>query len=1269
MTAGESAGTPRDDVTAIVARLREALDAQRFPLGVRTAARAWLLPLGRTADYGVLRTQLESVSDELGALLSIVRQAESELDRVEGERAEETRFGEVWWQQRQRTMQSAATAEDRAAAWRRVFVEALVAERYDVCRMLASPELSIVPGDTVLVGDAQVGAAALARRRLGAAAPMLRAILDGARPGTLPGPQRTALECLLTRALLGCRPDRQEALYRLRNAAAALAPDAGAERALLAAARGECALADGDLLEAKTAFESAVVAAPDEPAGYVGLGLVEEREQAWFRAKDYYDRAAAKAPEGYVFGRLFAPAPGNLYWRVARRLRRLRRPAEALAAVEEALERGLSEEDPFGPSRALADRAHLLVMVGRRDAAAASFYEAGSRYQRSGDEETAREHLEQACQLGPDVPAHHWALSESLRSLAYKVEGDARRSLLGQALRRWREGERSGQPDAGQSWAYVTLALTTSALAEDGPDRRDADWAAAATIQRALLLDDTYSRGWAFLGMQHNAVGTARTALAACDRALALDPYDELAATQRVVALVAVGRIGEAREALDGPGGGLDPAWVRYEQAYVSLVAGDPGAALKALEATPTEDESAHRWLRAACLLHAGRDAEFVQDMRWLWEHRDEAVDSAGPDSRVAWAAYALGDYDTAEALCREQLGSPPDPSVVCDLGTILLARGDEARDDLRTGAGLLDDGVAAFTKVDDLILLVDAFLPELDRRAAGTAHAAFVRRTVARVTASARRRRAELADGAYTAVDELAAVLEGAGDGSAVRRAARGALGLLAGAAGRWEEAAQQFRALADAGEADGHLGLLNAVRGGRSAADEDAGAGRTERAGTAYAGLLAELDAATPGPADDRRRRESVRAGLLYRAGLCAAALGDGAAAGDLLVRAASLDVDPDEGLDMPAVARIFVLDVASYWRQVDALSAARDVAGLRPEARGRLGTLLASTTLDRVYGTRRSDADSTATFPLTNPIVVELGAGLVGPDTSERWVLFQTLLPGMRDRVERTTGIRPPGIKVRSGPGLAATDYRITFQDVPVRCGRVDAGPGPDDEQRGLTHVVEELESFVRANLARLFGPDDLMTWAPDDGLDDAARECLADRESRLVVHRTLRLLVREGVPLTRRAEILNAVAAAMPAAGGDVLRTLRSVRARLAPALPPARDDGHATLPADLEAALAAGLTAESGGVATGRTVDTILTWQLPWADAQALTTRLQDRQADGPVVVRDADLRPFVWRLLAAGPYGRAVLAEDEVRAARAAATARTAGNGGAYARA
>src|SRR5215467_5703724 len=134
----EAGGDELTDVEAVVTYLSSELADVGLGGAVAAAVRKLVQPLHKAADYGSLHKNLVELQRDLSTILATLEKADKKLDRLEKKRADAERFGPVWWRQRQRRISDQPSPEQRADQWVKVFAEALLAERFDVCTRLAS---------------------------------------------------------------------------------------------------------------------------------------------------------------------------------------------------------------------------------------------------------------------------------------------------------------------------------------------------------------------------------------------------------------------------------------------------------------------------------------------------------------------------------------------------------------------------------------------------------------------------------------------------------------------------------------------------------------------------------------------------------------------------------------------------------------------------------------------------------------------------------------------------------------------------------------------------------------------------------------------------------------------------------------------------------------------------------------------------------------------------------------------------------------------------
>jgi hypothetical protein len=304
--------------------------------------------------------------------------------------------------------------------------------------------------------------------------------------------------------------------------------------------------------------------------------------------------------------------------------------------------------------------------------------------------------------------------------------------------------------------------------------------------------------------------------------------------------------------------------------------------------------------------------------------------------------------------------------------------------------------------------------------------------------------------------------------------------------------------------------------------------------------------------------------------------------------------------------------------YWAVDTVLREVQDEPGAPAALRDSVAAARAglNVRLDEILGL--VPGPSAQEIPVVTPIVVEVGDGLV-PIVDSRQdggVFLYELIPAMRERILKGTGVNVPGVRMRGDPALPLDGYRIQVDEVPVVTGSVpldvsvtvlpaedEAGaPGaeladfhPLTGERGLwvltdapgdrtdgagvltpaQRLIHQIELALRADLARYLGPQEVSTlvdtWSADDD-ENLVPAVLPDADSRLLLTWILQRLVDDGIPVTDWRTLLTAVRDA----GGITVpsRALyRAARARSRDRLP-GPQTGRKTIhvPAEHEAAL-------------------------------------------------------------------------------------------------
>ena len=335
--------------------------------------------------------------------------------------------------------------------------------------------------------------------------------------------------------------------------------------------------------------------------------------------------------------------------------------------------------------------------------------------------------------------------------------------------------------------------------------------------------------------------------------------------------------------------------------------------------------------------------------------------------------------------------------------------------------------------------------------------------------------------------------------------------------------------------------------------------------------------------------------------------------------------------------------------------------------------------------------SQAELSSRIPVPTPIALEADARLFpeGPNKPQDQ-LVDVELPAMRKRIESSTGVKIPGVRIRSDENqLGEGGYALVLNDVPrvfatvyaaekycpdaAACERIGIlgrpSVNPWDGKRGMwlpdsaaaqassaqltlfdayQYMVAHLEWFVRCNLGALVGVQEvhemLERWAKDQKeRRDLLERTLADTELRVRFTHVLQGLIREGVPIGDITTILMEFATASTS-----LSSASEIAERVRPALRavlPGNDGKRQRMALSDEFESVVGLSVRER---EGKRFLAIAP-----AVAQNLLSELRARlggveQEDAALVVRQPGLRPFMRRLIESEFPWLPVLAEHEL---------------------
>ncbi|MGW4060842.1 FHIPEP family type III secretion protein [Amycolatopsis sp. NPDC004747] len=946
-------------------------------------------------------------------------------------------------------------------------------------------------------------------------------------------------------------------------------------RDLALAALVEVHIAREHLQDAHQLTEDLLDREVGSPDLFVAAGRLAEREELHADARDFYDAAALRFGTDAAHGSLYVETPGVLLWRIAVQIR-WSDPKTALELIDRALAEGITGAGADPERRVLVDRAKLLDELDRHPDAAEAYYAAGERYAVTGSGR-ALELFERAVHLAPNHPPFRWAFGESLRQHATAAEWRPDHDQLRQAKAQLEEGFRAAGSEPVDSWALASLALVDDALGVGEP---------ALLFERALLRDPTYARGYAFLADWLRRRGYYREAVEAAAAAHDQDSADSYVVVTYAYSLLDVRDVARANKIVEEHRrfNELDLG-VCVAQATVLLQLGKPLAAVELLESAKTDDLGV-RFLQAICYAAA----ENYAAERSLYEKILSSADTSTHPGVTSWAAYRTGRIDEAVEGFRRVSGLAARhvTSNGMDLAQALLVRG--SAHDVETGRALLSSSIAESMTIGDLVHLSACELPLLVEATRDAPHAAAVRNACEAAKGDCARRISTLLD--LRRPPELPEV--------------QLARARTAAARGDLREAVELYAPFAAAGRPPEVCDRLADVAGGLIAhCDALLASGDLPTARQVWERLLEAVP--------DDRTREGVRARLALSHFV----------AGEPLTRTAAGHLRRIDEDTLTELVETFAVDVNSLWAQIDGV---RTVFAARPPAHSPAGHVSARRRLyANIYRLDRAAVPEPAMSPFVGAIEIALGEGLAhlkgAPEVG-------SLVGGLRDRLTREMGVWVPGIGV--GVDESLSPRTVCF----LVYGRVVATIAlPADRPGDLTPLRNRLDDVLRDNLFRWISVDDIELWisgwdaaaGPDGGPDWLP----PDPAGRFRLTRLLRMLLREGVTIRDRETIGRSFAAAGDQE--DPYEMLTTVRRSLHPWT--LGSGGEAAepvaLPADLEARIAAGLAADGSG------------WAMPRTDTRELVEALRAWRANelppGSVPIRTTtpELRPYVWRLLAA----------------------------------
>lgn len=1251
-------------------------------------------------DYKAVKETLERCIGVMDKWIEILQGMLEEVEVLETNRAKRERFGPGWWQHRQAALR-AAFAEDTQKGleeWLQTFTEALLAWELDLCQRLAQEDFPFPATFADSLVLFQEGVRSIRNEDYPQALEMLE-YLAGEKP-LLPGGFRLDKH---SRALLLVFAGRvyfynmllDDRTLEYIQQASRLAPDDGRPDAAL----GEYHLVQDEDDQALQSFQLAIEKSPDLPDGYLGLAFYFEAQELWEDAQDWYGRAAEKVRVErdplIALRRLRLSVNGNAYLSLASGIR-TENPERALRAVDRALELEILNDEDYPERPAYQLRGEILEELGHSQEAAQDFLEVGMHYHWSQKYQLAVDFFARANRLDPELLPVYWYWTDALQVLSNLNEPPyVDEKHVQESLGVWEEGIQRQLPDEDHSWAYLARAFISEQQARLlAGDEQDKSWflwwEAAAYVERAILLREDDGFHWAYLSRFYNLLRINSNGLHAADRAVALNPEELSILDEQAIILANIGRPKAALKVVAEALKAEANTWRQAMKAYAFMGLERYKDALellvKAVEESPMDIW--YRELKAIC--HSALDEidEAVAEYSWVLDRQEEPGYGDNPLT-YAWAYYYLGlfedasRFDQAMAILKGLLEDPILAGYArrC-LGLCYLAKGelDEKLLDESLGKGIRQaDNVRDLDELLnlDLQLLKKHTSPKLELEKVVSGFERLIqerRKRVKKLVAPQRE---------FAAILDLVDQRGETGDWPWV--GVKAGLARLAGESQDWEEAARIYAELLEVDDffPEAHLGLTRAITELQIEGEDLMRAGKPKRALARFslafelassngddiqmAGLHACLGYAHFGLRNSSRARQEFRIAL------------------DLYTSIY------EDGWSLGESVRYMIRDTSQYWALQDEWSSLEEIldAKMKPrmsEARSALSHYLSST--------YQLEADTTESqyWPLTVPISVEIGVGLIPEDTSEGWPLLETYIPEMRENLQNEMGVQVPGVRIHGNEGdIPPNSHIILLSEIPRAMGTVEIGhvycpaskqklmdlgiaeselleaAHPRTGEAGywlpekyqdllsqhaiivwedpLIFMVHHLVAVLRPELAEFLGVQEtnnlLNTWAEEEDLRELIEACVPNPELRIRFCRVLRALLQEQVPLTRPRDILEAVQSSR--LEDDPSQAVRAVRCRLKDLLPGnRREDKRVEVPLELETSIQAWLWHEEGKRFLAALPQDIQGW------LEDISKLVDSASQDVALVVANAALRPALRRLVELELPSVMVLSQEEL---------------------
>ena len=959
---------------------------------------------------------------------------------------------------------------------------------------------------------------------------------------------------------------------------------------------------------------------------------------------------------------------------------------QALAEIDDALESTIRDADPSSEIPLHELKANLLE-PSRPDVAADELVAAGRLRSLMECHADAIELFERATSIDPGSAIAFWYLADSRRLIAERPTwpfGDE--GTIVAAHDAWVSGMSIAHPTSKHAWVHLSGALILETMARGSNPDGKLLWKAALETERAIALDPGAPEAWAVAASHHRMLLHPATALVTANAACKRDPETSRVQIEHLMAQVDLASA-HTPELLDMYADKLPEhrSWVFAVRAYDALLRGKHDAARAACETSfSLADDDSFTWPHVVAALAA----TLAGDDRGAARHAttvlrvtepDGPADGIGSRDDRGLAALILGQREEAAEIFTELLDTywvDRLQARAC-LACTRLLQGDQetAEREMTTFAGrAVQPAQVAFARraLELAARLEPASADDCE--------------TLQRVLDGAEERTGSRTFDAEEALEELSAVLAHGTSGDERCNVAWAARARILAETDRLDEAAQAYEWLLadgdDEGKAAAQEALVRVLRAANCAAAErhDLVTVRAKQRRLVALEQSTELEASMALAAAHRVAGQLDEAlaelTLLEDSGaeptilwdayrlrgdvlLVAGRRGEARTAYDEARRLAARGSTPE--LELAALEiRLAVLDVyvddlaraGSRLRQamrilrgdaevqaaahaiVDECLRLEALAGLPPAMDCALRALAEDPRLSPAQRRHLSAARFAALRvgqPASEkrmvwPLIVETGSGTLDAASSRgrAQTFVDGPVPHLREDVLAATGVRLPGVLVRSTHVLSYGCYRILFDEIAYGSGSLGThlcldvptcrarGIGgaevvhPWTGERGLCLTRDEadaavadgvqlldpletlawrLDGLVRLHLHRFIGLAEvefqLHEWELEGEAEryDLMRRALPDKRARVRLVALMRRLVRAHVAVDDLDGILRGI---VDAPRDATLAQLEEVvREQLLTSLPGVRDvRDRVDIPPELESAFKCADTSQS-----------------------------------------------------------------------------------------